>query len=142
MPMDWVLEWRGLITNCALRDIRNDRNGRETPGKYSVQIQKVLISNGSSYTFGTDSVGKYFVQNWDIYRLGGGVTTSSRRGRLDYRMVKHTLTVYDVGVVVVVDVMVWVLWYFVSPFGTFPIMSKTPFALETFETRNAQYPKN
>jgi len=41
MAMDWVLEWRGLITNCALRDIRNDRNGRETPGKYSVQIQKI-----------------------------------------------------------------------------------------------------
>jgi TRAP-type mannitol/chloroaromatic compound transport system substrate-binding protein len=56
-------------------------------------------------------------------------------------MVKHTLTVYDVVVVVNVDVMVWMLWYFVFPVGTFPIMSKVPFALETFETRNAQYPK-
>jgi hypothetical protein len=57
-------------------------------------------------------------------------------------MVKHLLTIDGVVVVAGVWFMVWRVRYFVSPFGTFPFVSFSPFALETFETRNAQYPKN
>lgn len=44
--------------------------------------------------FGMDSVGKYSVQNWDIYRLESGATTPPEGGgRLGYWMVKHILTI-------------------------------------------------
>ena len=56
-------------------------------------------------------------------------------------MVKYILTIYGVVVVVGVGVMVWRVRYFVSPVGTSQFVSFSPFALETFETRNAQYPK-
>ncbi len=79
-----MLEWRGLITNRALREIQNYRNGgkpRENipfeikkmidpkgmdsegmegkPGKIFGSKWKVLISKGQTYMFGIDSVGKY-----------------------------------------------------------------------------------
>ena len=57
-------------------------------------------------------------------------------------MVKYILTIYGVVVVVGVGVMVWMVRYFVSPLGAFLFVSFSPFALETFETRNAQYTKN
>ena len=84
--INWVLEWRGLITNRALREIQNYRNGRKTrenipfeikkmidskgmdsegmegkPRKIFGSNSKVLISKGQHYMFGMDSVGKYFV---------------------------------------------------------------------------------
>jgi hypothetical protein len=92
----WVLEWRGLITNRALREIQNYRNGRKTRENIPFEIKKmidpkgmdsegmegkhrkifgskwkVLISKGQTYTFGTDSVGKYSVQNWEVLISNG-----------------------------------------------------------------------
>ena len=52
------------------------------------------------------------------------------------------LTIYGVVYVAGSGFMVWRVRYFVSPFGAFLFVSFSLFALETFETRNAQYPKN
>ena len=80
--------------------------------------------------------------DWEVVRLppppDGG---AGERGALWYWMVKHIITIDGVVGVVGVGFMVWMVRYFVSPYGTSQFMSKTPFALETFETRNAQYPK-
>ena len=45
VAMDWVLEWRGLITNYALREIQNYTNGRKTRENIPFEIKKIIDSS-------------------------------------------------------------------------------------------------
>ena len=61
VAMVWVLEWRGLIINRALREIQNYTNGRKTRENIPFEIKKIIDSREWIPKEWRETPGKYSV---------------------------------------------------------------------------------